>query len=61
MAAPLHVVSWNVAGWARTLAQIVKFHGSLRAWVERHQSESFAAELALIPVFFSSHQTNTNS
>eukprot|EP00755_Sulcionema_specki_P033159 Sspe_Gene.100163::Locus_74888_Transcript_1_1_Confidence_1.000_Length_962::g.100163::m.100163 len=37
MSPPLHVVSWNVAGWDTCLRSLIKRHGSLTAWVERHR------------------------
>ena len=35
----VHVISWNVAGWSKALAQIRKRYGSLGAWMERHHAD----------------------
>ena len=32
----LHIVSWNVASWPTTAANIIKFHGSLTSWLDKH-------------------------
>lgn len=32
----LHIVSWNVASWATTASNIAKHHGSVSAWLDRH-------------------------
>jgi exonuclease III len=34
---PWHVVSWNVAGWARTVDCIERQHGSVKAYLEAHK------------------------
>ena len=33
----LHVVSWNVAGWSPTCSAIVRGHGSVIKWLDRHK------------------------
>lgn len=32
----MHIISWNVAGWAKTLKCILQDYGSLDAWLARH-------------------------
>lgn len=36
MSGRLSIVSWNVASWATTAANIAKHHGSVSAWLDRH-------------------------
>ena len=33
--APLHLISWNVAGWKTTLEQMQRTGGGLATWLER--------------------------
>ena len=34
--AALHICSYNVAGWKKTLVNIRSKHGSLESWMARH-------------------------
>ena len=36
IASSLNVISWNVASWTTTAAHIARQHGSLGAWLDRH-------------------------
>ena len=36
---PLHIISWNVAAWATTLALIRSKHGSLSVFLQRHNCD----------------------
>lgn len=37
MRSSLHIVSWNVASWPTTAANICKLHGSVSTWLDRHK------------------------
>lgn len=36
VASSLNILSWNVASWPTTAAKIIKHHGSLTHWLDRH-------------------------
>ena len=46
---PLHIISWNVAGWIPTLKHIVARHGSLGAFLRRHQIDVLALQESKVP------------
>eukprot|EP00041_Stephanoeca_diplocostata_P020577 m.463736 g.463736 ORF g.463736 m.463736 type:complete len:221 (-) comp21611_c0_seq24:2633-3295(-) len=40
----IHIISWNVAGWIKTLQYIEKHHGSLKDWLDAHNVDILALQ-----------------